>query len=67
MLFRSQFADAAGTNLISCVVSDIGDTYMVYTKDTYELSDDFRLIAEFPLPEPEPVVMPEPTPPEQGQ
>ena len=67
-----QFAEAAGTNLISCVVSDIGDTWMVYTKDTHELTADFRLVAEFPLPEPEPVEIPEPTPqeetpPKQGQ
>lgn len=60
-----QFAEDAGTNLIACVVSQIGTSWIVYTKDEFELSDKFRLVATFPLPEPEPVLPPEETPPEE--
>lgn len=62
-----QFAEDAGTNLIACVVSHIASEWLVYTKDEHELSGSFRLVATFPLPEPEPIVPPEETPPEEGQ
>ena len=55
-----QFVSAAGTNLVSCVVSEIARTWLVYTKDTQDLGDRFRLLADFPLPEPEPEPEPEP-------
>lgn len=48
-----QFVEDAGTNLIACVVSQFNGSWMVYTKDNFELGENFRLLTEFPLPEPE--------------
>lgn len=64
-----KFAEAAGTNLVSCVVSELDQTWMIYTKDDYMLGDEFRLIAEFPLPEPETIIedLEQQTPPEEDQ
>lgn len=58
-----KFVEDAGTNLIACVVTEVQNTWLVYTKDLYELSDTFRLVAEFPLPVPE--IPSEETPPEE--
>ena len=60
-----QFADDAGTNLVTGIVTHIDGMWVLYTKETYELSDNFRELVEFPLPEPEPFVPPEETPPEE--
>lgn len=50
------FAQAAGTNLISCVVTVIKDMIIVYTQDQVEIADgSFRLIATLPV-----VVVPAP-------
>lgn len=49
-----KFAEAAGTNLVSCVVSHIAGTYFVYTRDDYNINNsDFTFVVDFPLPEPE--------------
>lgn len=69
-----QFTEDAGTNLITCVVTEIESAWVVYTKEEHQLGEQFRLLVEFPLPEPEPFVPPEvpveepapETPPEQG-
>lgn len=50
-----KFAQAAGTNLVSCVISNIQGTYFVYTKDDYNINSlDFNFVVDLPLPEPEP-------------
>lgn len=51
------FVEDAGTNLVTCVVSEIQNVWFLYTKETFDLSDKFRLVAELPLPE---IVEPEP-------
>lgn len=61
-----QFVEDAGTNLITCVVTEIQGTLIVYTKEEHQLSDKFRLYVELPLPVPEIVIPPvEETPPEE--
>jgi len=50
------FADAAGTNLVDCLVTHFGSGYLVYTRHTTITSDEFSLAVELPLPEPEPEV-----------
>lgn len=47
------FATAAGTNLIDCVVTNFGSGWLVYTRNTTVTSDEFMLLVELPLPEPE--------------
>ena len=50
-----KFAEAAGTNLVSCVISCIQGTYFVYTKDDYNIDSlNFTFVVDLPLPEPEP-------------
>jgi hypothetical protein len=56
-----QFVDAAGTNLVSCVVLTIDKNWMIYTKNVQELDNRFRLVTEFPLPDPEPNLVDEET------
>jgi hypothetical protein len=66
-----KFADAAGTNLVSCVVTQLKGTYFVYTKDDYNIEDsNFIFVVDLPLPlppEPDPVVVEEETPSEGTQ
>ena len=53
-----EFAKAAGTNLINCVVTTIQGTNLVYTHTDYEIEEgQFRFYIDLPLPEPE--VVPE--------
>jgi hypothetical protein len=47
------FATAAGTNLIDCVVTNFGSGWVVYTRNTTVTNDEFMLLVELPLPEPE--------------
>jgi hypothetical protein len=47
------FADAAGTNLVDCVVTHFGAGYLVYTRNITVTSDEFMPLVELPLPEPE--------------
>jgi len=47
------FATAAGTNLIDCVVTNLGSGWLVYTRNTTVTNDEFMLLVELPLPEPE--------------
>lgn len=47
------FADAAGTNLVDCLVTHFGLGYLVYTRNITITSDKFSLVVELPLPEPE--------------
>jgi hypothetical protein len=55
-----KFAEAAGTNLVSCVISVIQGTYFVYTRDDYNInSSNFDFVIDLPLPEPEPEPQPE--------
>ena len=55
------FATAAGTNLVDCVVTNFGSGWLVYTRNITVTSDEFMLLVELPLPEPEVVeeVVPE--------
>ena len=65
-----KFADAAGTNLISCVVTQLKGTYFVYAKEDYNIEDSnftFLVDLPLPLPEPDPVVVEEETPSEGTQ
>ena len=60
------FATAAGSTLVDCVVTQIFDSRLVYTRNTEVTSDSFSLVAELPLPEPEVVETPtESTPTEE--
>lgn len=62
-----EFAKAAGTNLINCVVTTIQESTLVYTHTDYGISDEkFRFYIDLPLPEPE--VTPEvpPNEPDSG-
>lgn len=53
-----KFAEAAGTNLVSCVVSQIKGTYFVYTRQDYNIdNNNFTFVVDLPLPVPEPVVV----------
>jgi hypothetical protein len=53
------FTQAAGSNLISCVVTFIKGTIIVYTRDQVEIDDiRFRLIATLPVVESESVDIP---------
>lgn len=67
-----KFATAAGTNLISCVVTNLQGTNLVYTKEDYNINDEnFIFFVDLPLP-PEPVreIVPDepaPVPVEEGQ
>lgn len=55
------FAQAAGTNLISCVVTVIKGMIIVYTQDQVEITDgSFRLIATLPVVAVEPQTVVEP-------
>jgi hypothetical protein len=47
-----QFAQAVGTNLVSCIVTRVQGLYIVYTKNEYALENNelFDLIAILPLP-----------------
>lgn len=56
-----EFATAAGTNLINCIVTQIFGNWLVYTRETQVTSDTFALVVELPLPE-EPVQSPEEIP-----
>jgi hypothetical protein len=56
-----EFATAAGSSLIDCVVTQLSGSRLVYTRNTEVTSDTFRLIVELPLPEPEPEVVETPT------
>ena len=47
------FARAAGTNLIDAVVTEINNTWLVYTRNTTVDDSNFKLMVELPLPEPE--------------
>jgi hypothetical protein len=47
------FADAAGTNLVDCMVTNFGSGWLLYTRHTTVTSDEFSLVVELPLPEPE--------------
>lgn len=47
------FATAAGTNLVDCVVTNFGSGWLVYTRNITVTSDEFMLLVELPLPEPE--------------
>ena len=47
------FAEAAGTNLVDCVVTHFGGGWLVYTRNTTVTSDEFMPLVELPLPEPE--------------
>ena len=60
-----EFATAAGTNLINCIVTQLFGNWLVYTKETQVTSDIFALVAELPLPEPEVPAEPEPQPEEE--
>jgi hypothetical protein len=53
------FATAAGSNLVDCVITQLFDNRLVYTRNTEVASDMFNLVVELPLPEPEPEVQPE--------
>jgi len=53
------FATAAGSNLVDCVITQLFDSRLVYTRNTEVASDSFNLVVELPLPEPEPEVQPE--------
>lgn len=50
------FVAAAGSNLATSVVSNVQKSWMLYTKEDVDISNDsnFRFLVEFPLPEPEP-------------
>ena len=55
-----KFADAVGSNLIDCIVTDLSNTWFVYTKNEHAITGgSFELAAELPLPEPEVVAPPE--------
>jgi hypothetical protein len=55
-----KFADAISNNLIDCIVTELSNTWYVYTKNEHTISGGlFELAAELPLPEPEVVVPPE--------
>lgn len=47
-----QFAQAVGTNLVSCIVTHVQGIYVVYTKHKYVLESNelFDLIVTLPLP-----------------
>jgi hypothetical protein len=61
-----EFATAAGTNLVDCVVTQLSGSRLVYTRNTEVTSATFRLVVELPLPEPEVVETPtESTPTEE--
>jgi hypothetical protein len=47
------FAEAAGTNLVDCVVTHFGSGWLVYTRNITITNDEFMLLVELPLPEPE--------------
>lgn len=47
------FAVAAETNLINCVVTQIFGNWLVYTKESEITDDNFVLVCDFPLPQPE--------------
>jgi hypothetical protein len=45
------FAEAAGTNLVDCVVTNLGSGWLVYTRNISVTSGEFMLLVELPLPE----------------
>jgi len=45
------FAEAAGTNLVDCVVTHFGSGWLVYTRNITVTSNEFMLLVELPLPE----------------
>lgn len=48
-----EFAKAAGTNLINCIVSSVQGITVVYTQDNIQIEEgQFRLYIDLPLPEP---------------
>lgn len=60
-----EFAKAAGTNLINCVVTTLQESILVYAHNDYGISDSqFRFYIDLPLPEPE--VTPETPPSDPG-
>jgi len=55
-----KFADAVGSNLIDCIVTELLNAWYVYTKNEHAITgNSFNLVAELPLPEPEVVAPPE--------
>jgi hypothetical protein len=45
-----KFAQAAGTNLISCIVTYMQSVYLVYTQNDYGISSsDFSLLCTLPI------------------
>jgi hypothetical protein len=55
-----KFADAVGSNLIDCIVTELLNAWFVYTKNEHAITgSSFDLVAELPLPEPEVVAPPE--------
>jgi hypothetical protein len=46
------FARAANTNLVDAVVTQVGGTWIVYTRNTTVTDDNFTLFLELPLEEP---------------
>lgn len=62
-----KFAEAIANNLVDCIVTELKGVWYVYTQTPHDLTDSsFSLVAELPLPEPEPVEPPaeEPAPEE---
>ena len=56
-----KFVEAAGTNLVDCVVTELQESYFVYTTQEHEInSDSFILVAELP------VIVPVPEIPAEG-
>lgn len=48
-----EFATAAGTNLVDCVITHFGGRWLVYTRNTEVTTSNFALLVELPLPVPE--------------
>lgn len=62
-----KFAEAISNYLVDCVVTEMLGNWYVYTTTDHEITGtEFSLVAELPLPEPEPVEPPaeEPAPEE---
>jgi len=54
-----KFAEAISNYLVDCVVTELKGVWYVCTQTSHELTDsNFSLVAELPLPEPEPVEPP---------
>lgn len=54
-----KFVDAISNNLVDCIVTEMVGNWYVYTTTDHEIAGTkFSLVAELPLPEPEPVEPP---------